>query len=248
MYYGFYLKSHLMNTIIFVEECTSTNDELLRFLPQTHSEILGIFTLNQTKGRGQYGNSWENATDKNIAFSLALDGSAFSSDNLINFCTAVFLRNFIANLTDAETKIKWPNDLILNQKKISGILIEKKKIENKNYYIIGIGLNVLQGNFENLNKAGSIFTQTGKKLNPKEIAEQLFVFLKESFSVSQNFDEILNEFNLHLFKKNEIAVFEKNGIRQNGIIQKMDKNGFLWIDLENEGLQKFFHKEIELLY
>ena len=80
-----------MNTIIFVEECTSTNDELLRFLPQTHSEILGIFTLNQTKGRGQYGNSWENATDKNIAFSLALDGSAFSSDNLINFCTAVFL-------------------------------------------------------------------------------------------------------------------------------------------------------------
>ena len=74
------------------------------------------------------------------------------------------------------------------------------------------------------------------------------MFLKESFSVSQNFDEILNEFNLHLFKKNEIAVFEKNGIRQNGIIQKMDKNGFLWIDLENEGLQKFFHKEIELLY
>ena len=237
-----------MDTIFFVEECSSTNDEILRFLPQNQTEILGIFTLNQTKGRGQYGNSWENAVDKNIAFSLAVDCRAISCYNLINFCTAVFLRNFVANLTDAETKIKWPNDLILNQKKISGILIEKKKIENKNYYIIGIGLNVLQGNFENLNKAGSIFTQTGKKLNPKEIAEQLFVFLKESFSVSQNFDEILNEFNLHLFKKNEIAVFEKNGIRQNGIIQKMDKNGFLWIDLENEGLQKFFHKEIELLY
>ncbi len=46
----------------------------------------------------------------------------------------------------------------------------------------------------------------------------------------------------------KVSVFEKNEVRQNGIIQNVDENGYIWIDLENEGLQKFFHKEIELLY
>ena len=61
-------------------------------------------------------------------------------------------------------------------------------------------------------------------------------------------NKILTEYNHELFRKDEISVFQKNDLRQNGIIKNADKNGFLWIDLENEGLQKFFHKEIELLY
>ena len=61
-------------------------------------------------------------------------------------------------------------------------------------------------------------------------------------------NNILELYQLNLYRKNEVSVFEKNEVRQNGIIQKVDENGYIWIDLENEGLQKFFHKEIELLY
>lgn len=237
-----------MNEIFYIEQCSSTNDEILRFLPHSFPEIFGIYTLNQTRGRGQYGNSWTNTEGRNLAFSMALKSRLFSPDNFINFCTAVFVRNFLANLADAEAKIKWPNDVILNGKKVCGILLEKKKIENETYYIIGIGLNILQEDFGNLNKAGSLYTQTGKKFDPEEIAEQLFVFLKEAFLKQPDFNEILNEFNQNLFRKNEISVFELNGLRQNGIIKNMDESGFLWIELEKDGLKKFFHKEIVMLY
>ena len=61
-------------------------------------------------------------------------------------------------------------------------------------------------------------------------------------------NNILELYQLHLYRKNEVSVFEKNKVRQNGIIKNVDENGYIWIDLEIEGLQKFFHKEIELLY
>ena len=64
--------------------------------------------------------------------------------------------------------------------------------------------------------------------------------------ISEN--EILDNYNAHLFRKNTISVFQKNNARQNGIIRNADNQGFLWIDLEIDGLQKFFHKEIEMLY
>jgi BirA family transcriptional regulator, biotin operon repressor / biotin---[acetyl-CoA-carboxylase] ligase len=60
--------------------------------------------------------------------------------------------------------------------------------------------------------------------------------------------EILNLFNKNLFRKDEISVFEKDGKRQNGIIRKADEKGELWIELEDDGLQSFYHKEIRLLY
>jgi len=237
-----------MNEILYIEQCSSTNDEIFRVLPYSFPEIFGIYTLHQTQGRGQYGNSWTNTEGKNLAFSMALQSRLFSSDNFINFCTAVFVRDFLANLADAEVKIKWPNDIILNGKKVCGILLEKKKIENKMYYIIGIGLNILQENFDGLNRAGSLYTQTEKKFDPKDLAEKLFGFLRKEFLKNPDFNEILNQFNENLFRKNEISVFEKNGFRQNGIIKNMDESGFLWIELENDGLQKFFHKEIAMLY
>ncbi len=237
-----------MAHLIFVEQCASTNDEILSFLLQNPFDFFGVFTLNQTKGRGQYGNSWQNTAGKNLAFTIAIKSESSFSANFINFCTAVFLRRFVAKLTSKNVKIKWPNDLILNQKKIAGILIEKKKIQDTEYFIIGIGLNVLQENFDGLKSAGSLYSETGNKYNPEKIALDLFDFLKLNFDNPESFDEILSDYNHHLFGRNTISVFEKNGIRQNGIIKEMDKDGFLWIELENDGLEKFFHKEIQMLY
>ena len=54
--------------------------------------------------------------------------------------------------------------------------------------------------------------------------------------------------NQNLFRKDIISVFEINKMRQNGIIKNADEKGFLWVDLEKDGLKKFYHKEIELLY
>ena len=72
-------------------------------------------------------------------------------------------------------------------------------------------------------------------------------FLEKVFEPVSS-EEILDQYHHFLFKKDEVSVFEIGEIRQNGIIKKVDGQGHLWIDLENEGLKRFYHKEIKLLY
>ena len=236
-----------MNSLIYFNNCASTQDELIDFLNQHYlsEDFLAVYTFNQTKGRGQYGNSWENLPEENLAYSFALKTKNINvSDTCFNFYTAILVRDFIANLTKTEVKIKWPNDLILKNKKICGMLFEK----NKNYFMVGIGINILQENFKNLPKAGSVLSQTGLSFELKAFTESLHQYLFEHLVQKEIPNNILELYHLHLYRKNEVSVFEKNEVRQNGIIQNIDENGYIWIDLENEGLQKFFHKEIELLY
>ena len=236
-----------MNSLIYFNNCASTQDELIDFLNQHYlsEDFLAVYTFNQTKGRGQYGNSWENLPEENLAYSFALKTKNINvSDTCFNFYTAILVRDFIANLTKTEVKIKWPNDLILKNKKICGMLFEK----NKNYFVVGIGINILQENFKNLPKAGSILSQTGLSFELKAFTESLHQYLFEHLVQKEIPNDVLELYHLHLYRKNQVSVFEKNEVRQNGIIKNVDENGYIWIDLENEGLQKFFHKEIELLY
>ena len=236
-----------MNSLIYFNNCASTQDELIDFLNQHYlsEDFLAVYTFNQTKGRGQYGNSWENLPEKNLAYSFALKTKNINvSDTCFNFYTAILVRDFIANLTKTEVKIKWPNDLILKNKKICGMLFEK----SKNYFVVGIGINILQENFKNLPKAGSVLSQTGLSFELKAFTESLHQYLFEHLVQKEIPNNILELYQLHLYRKNEVSVFEKNKVRQNGIIENVDETGHIWIDLENEGLQKFFHKEIELLY
>ena len=236
-----------MNSLIYFNNCASTQDELIDFLNQHYlsEDFLAVYTFNQTKGRGQYGNSWENLPEENLAYSFALKTKNINvSDTCFNFYTAILVRDFIANLTKTEVKIKWPNDLILKNKKICGMLFEK----NKNYFVVGIGINILQENFKNLPKAGSVLSQTGLSFELKGFTESFHQYLFEHLVQKEIPNNILELYHLHLYRKNEVSVFEKNEVRQNGIIKNVDETGHIWIDLENEGLQKFFHKEIELLY
>ena len=121
-------------------------------------------------------------------------------------------------------------------------------MDEKSYFIIGIGLNVLQENFENLPKAGSLLTQTGIQFNLEDLTNQLHEFILNHISEEITDENLLAKLNVNLFRKDLISVFESNRIRQNGIIKNVDEEGFLWVELENEGLKRFFHKEIELLY
>lgn len=235
-----------MTRLHHFENCFSTNDEILSVLNE--DESTAVFTFNQTKGRGQYGNIWKVIPNQNLAYSFALKTSKINiTDTFLNYYTAIIVRDFLANLTNADAKIKWPNDIILNGKKVCGILIEKKKINHEEFYIIGIGINILQSDFSNLPKAGSVLSVTGLSFDLNQFVNEFHQYLISRME-DINPEEILNIYNDSLFRKNEISVFQKHDLRQNGIIKNADKNGFLWIDLENEGLQKFFHKEIELLY
>ena len=126
-----------MNSLIYFNNCTSTQDELIDFLNQHYlsEDFLAVYTFNQTKGRGQYGNIWETTPEENLAYSFAIKTKNISvSDILFNYYTAILIRDFIANLTQTGVKIKWPNDLILKNKKTAQektveALTDKKTID-----------------------------------------------------------------------------------------------------------------------
>ena len=237
-----------MAGLFYLKECKSTNDEISSFLHSEITDLTAVYTFHQTNGRGQYGNTWKSAPNLNLAFTVAVPVADFGGGStFVNFRTAALLTDFLAKLTNVKVEIKWPNDLIIKNKKIGGILSEQKNVEGKTFFVIGIGLNLLQENFENLPKAGSILTQTGVALDPDDTAHSFFAVLgglKEVFSES----ELMETINFNLYRKDAVSVFELNGVRQNGIIKYVDDEGFLWVDLESGGTQKFFHKEIELLY
>ncbi|WP_313092933.1 biotin--[acetyl-CoA-carboxylase] ligase [Chryseobacterium flavum] len=237
-----------MSQLFYLKECSSTNDEISKFLLYENSDFIGLHTFNQTKGRGQYGNIWTQTAGKNLAYTLAVNTqNILCSDFIFNYYTAIIVRDFLAKLADHDVKIKWPNDIILKGKKIVGILIEKRKINQNNYFIIGAGINVLQENFNEISNAGSLLTQTGQKFALEELSLSFHEYLSGKLKNVPSDQTILNNFNDHLFRKDEISVFEIEKERQNGIIRNADIRGELWIELE-EGMRSFYHKEVKLLY
>lgn len=238
-----------MNSLLYLPSTTSTNDIVTELADPKQSNINAAYTFNQTNGRGQYGNTWTTPINQNIAYSFIIPEKAIKlSPALFNFYTALLMRDFLAKITDNEVFLKWPNDIIIHNKKVVGILLEKKTIAKTEYYIAGFGLNVLQENFGDITKAGSLKTQTGKSFDLTILADEMHNYFSQHIFSLENEEKILQKYLEHLYRKNQVSVFEIKGIRQNGIIQNVDTDGFLYVELEHDGLQKFFHKEISLLY
>ncbi|NAW51674.1 biotin--[acetyl-CoA-carboxylase] ligase [Elizabethkingia argentiflava] len=237
-----------MNSLFYLSSVESTNDVVSQLSQPDLNGISAVYTFDQTKGRGQYGNTWEIQKNKNVAYSFILEANRIRLPfSLFNFYTALLLRDFIAKITENDVKVKWPNDIILQNKKIAGLLIEKKRVKNSNFYIIGLGINILQEDFGGLSKAGSIKSQTQLSPDLHTFAQELHDHLCEHIFLPPEEEELLKLYNEHLFRREKISVFEIHNIRQNGIISHADREGFLHVELES-GFEKFFHKEINLLY
>lgn len=143
--------------IVKLPEINSTNSYLLQSLAkgETWAEESVVYTLKQTAGRGQPGNSWESEPGKNIAFSLLLRptmvpvNSQFVISELTCLGIVDALDILLGGSYHAPISIKWPNDIYAGDEKICGILIENTlmgaTISNS---VIGVGINVNQLHWE----------------------------------------------------------------------------------------------------
>jgi len=229
----------------YLEEVGSTNDYIKEHLAEFKESFSGVYTFNQTRGKGQSGITWISEPEKNIALSICLLDDKFEAVD-VSFWIAVVMRNFCAQLTEWETEIKWANDILIKRKKIVGILIEKAG----NKYIVGVGVNVLQMNFENLPKASSLCALSGKENNYdlRILTEELAAFLKKNYGKLFDKKALLLEYNAFLFGKDKVKTFVVDNIKQNGIVRRVTEDGRLEVELENEELRLFKNKEIEFLY
>jgi len=209
---------------------------------------------NQTKGKGQRGNTWKSESLKNLTFSIITRNSFDDKSSIfdLNIAISISIIEAFEHLKIPNLNIKWPNDILSEGKKISGILIENTLSGQKTISsIIGIGINVNQTHFENLPKASSLKNITQKEFDKEEIMLEIIARIKNNhFLVLDNKSDILWEYyHNYLFRKDVPSVFEdSNGVKFMGIIKEVLRNGKIQILLENNDLKAFDLKEVQLIY
>ena len=162
--------------IIWLERVDSTNDEARRHISEIDN-LSVVSALEQTKGRGQHGNTWLSMPGENLTFSLIVKDFRIKANeqSAISQATALSLTKLLGR-HGIEARIKWPNDIYAGDNKICGILIENSlKGMEIDWSIIGIGLNVNQTSFpEDLPNPTSMRLCTGNSnpYNTREILEE----------------------------------------------------------------------------
>ena len=148
----------------------STNDECKRI--SSNKDILVVTADRQTKGKGRKGKKWH-SPEGNISLSIAFADTGF--DMPISIATGILVRDALTEVFNLSSiKLKWPNDLVYEKKKIGGILVEKEVFANYTKAIVGIGINLELDKKESW--WGDLKDLNGKNLRDKIINRILMKF------------------------------------------------------------------------
>ena len=239
-----------MSNLIYLNTCSSTNDEILLHYHSTYDDFSCVYTFNQTLGRGQNGNIWKSNSNENLAISFIVQEIPSFEPTFFSFFIAAELRKFMEEKSLLKTEIKWTNDIIIFNKKVAGILIEK----HRHHIIIGIGINVNQKDFQNLPKASSLKNLTSQEFELHLLALELQQFFQHAyqkieFLYLETYEKnLICEYNQHLFRKGKVSVFKHQNLFKNGIIQEVLFDGTIKILFDDNNINSFKNKEIELIY
>jgi len=175
---------------------TSTNDIALNLIKDKKKNSGFVYTDAQTKGRGTQGKNWisiEGNLFCSLFFPLSNNHPTFDQFTIINpIIISDVIKKFCGN---DKINLKFPNDILLNGKKICGLLQEVITIENRKFLIVGIGLNIDSNpNIYSKYKATNILFETKKKPPIKEIVNLII-------SSYENFFSKLSIYNYEEFKK-----------------------------------------------
>jgi BirA family biotin operon repressor/biotin-[acetyl-CoA-carboxylase] ligase len=238
----------LGKNLIFVPECHSTNTLALELSQQRNiAEGSVVITNHQTAGRGQRGNTWESQQGKNLTLSLFVKPAFLSVKNqfYLNIFTCLAIYDTLRALTDVKIAIKWPNDILVQEKKACGILIENQiRGSIVSSSVIGIGLNVNQAQYA-VATATSLSLLLQRQLDLNDMLEMLLGNLESRYlQLKQNKESAMKEEYLSLlYWKDEERTFRSADFEFQGIIQGIDESGRLEVNIA-DSVKSFDLKEI----
>ncbi len=231
----------------------STNSHLLELGEKGFPEGTVVVADEQTAGRGRFGRSWVAEAQSNLLFSLLLRPYFLERDEIfiLTFAAAVSIAEAIETVADVQPELKWPNDLLIEGKKVCGILLESSfDSTDLSHVVLGIGLNVNQQRFPGSlsNEAVSLSILTGKKFERDEI---LFAFLTQFSSVYESlqrreFYSVMKRWRerSNMFGK-QIAI-SLAGDKFEGVCEEVADDGALVVRT-GKGLEKFTAGEITII-
>lgn len=238
------------NQIVHLDRVDSTSNYVATLISEGKARHgMVILAENQTNGRGQRGNVWQSESSKNLVFSIYLEHKNLDIHNqegLTHF-TSLAIHSCLSKLKIV-SDIKWPNDILVTHKKIAGILIENQlRGEKIVSSIIGIGLNVLQTEFD-FDNSTSIYLELNHSLDKAKVFELLIQELNNTYTMFlQNaFLELKKTYLSKLWLLGVETTFERNNLSFKGIIRGTDKYGKLLIEEEGQ-LKTYDLKEIKFM-
>lgn len=216
------------NLLIF-EELDSTNLEARRLVQAGVAGNFVIWAERQTHGKGRQGRTWISLPD-NLYVSIILDSSAFS-DRQAEMCfvtgLAVYDAVQAASLHKLDMALKWPNDLMIGSSKVSGILLESIKIDNRHHLIIGIGINIAN-HPSDLEKPATSMRNTG--IQDVDVGKMLDLTMSSfeyyrSLWMRKGFDLIRESWLQKVYNPSEIMTVSDGTVKISGVFQDIDSHG-----------------------
>lgn len=218
----------LQAPILYFDSIDSTNNRAAQMIDADKSvEGLTLVTQQQTSGKGQRGNVWKDEVGQSLLMSIVLQpkvpvDAQFSFSAAVAVAVAHVLQSLDAGL---DVRIKFPNDIIINDKKAAGILIENSlRGSNWTHAIVGAGINILQQNFENLPNATSLFMASQKEFDPNQIMHLIRKEIIEN-TRSSDLSPFLKAYNELLYKRGSAQYFSEQGTIFEAIIKGVNDKG-----------------------
>lgn len=238
-------------TLIQFDVLESTNNTLSKLsLQDGFEEFTTICTRYQSAGKGQRGNTWESDSNQNCLFSTVLYPQHIPANKqfLLSQITSLALSNVLLEYCNG-VRIKWPNDIYVNNKKIAGILIENVLAQSTiDTSIIGIGLNCNQTKFPpHLPQATSLAIESGRTYSIEDIITKCVLEIKKLYSSNIAPETIHTNYTNQLYLLNKMANYKDANGEYSGKIVGVEPDGALIIQDEKFAERRYYFKEVEYL-
>ena len=239
------------NNHIKLDSIDSTNAYILSLKDlNVFKEGLVVTANCQTSGNGQRNKLWESNANENLLLSFVIEPSIniskqFEISKIVSLSVCDLLTDLGLN-----PEIKWPNDILVSNQKIAGILIQNKLKANLiTHSVIGIGLNINQIHFKDyLPKATSLQLLLNMRFDIDEIRIKLLHFLSDRI-IKYRLGILHDEEYLHvLYLKDTVTSFETKGKKIIGIIKEVTPKGKLLIQFKDNKTAEFEYQTIKYLF
>jgi BirA family transcriptional regulator, biotin operon repressor / biotin---[acetyl-CoA-carboxylase] ligase len=240
------LKTLLDAPIIELDTIDSTNNYAMRLIDaDTAQPGLTIVAGAQLEGKGQRGKTWKDVPGESLLTSIICAPECdIEAQFVFNAAVAVSIAEVLIDMYENwDVRIKWPNDIIINDKKAGGILIENILRGNSwTYSIIGLGLNVCQAILPaELPFAISLKQASGKDLKVKDLLILLRANILRRTSGNLVQEYVMKEYNDFLYRKDREQSFTDGSEEWNAIIKSAGSNGQLQVQLADGSILHYSH-------
>lgn len=244
----------LGRNIVFFDETTST--QTIAHELATKGAVNGTIIIadSQTNGKGRFGRSWVSEKGKGIWFSIILRPSFnYDQASAITLFTSLVLVESLKQLYGISAKIKWPNDIYVNDKKCAGILTDVRGTHDKiDYMVIGIGMNtdyIPNKDQQLMDKAIALEEIIGAKPNRNQILTKILELFEQKYQEynEKGFEYFYCDYNALLMWKGRRVLIKNLSTSYEGFLHEINANGHLLIKKTNGQIDALLSGEVEFL-